>query len=166
MAARGSKPPSADFAAALGDVKPIADRGKHVATPSRPASGPPSEREPEGFVHPEPGEARLAHRPRVRANTFERLRSGALVYQRRIDLHQLRAAAAEDHIARAIESATRVGQTVLLVVHGRGRHTGGVTVLREALVEWLEANDRVLAYAPAPGPDGGAGATLVLIRGR
>jgi DNA-nicking Smr family endonuclease len=93
----------------------------------------------------------------------ERLRSGALEPEQRLDLHQLRADPARQAVARAVQTAARAGKSVLLVVHGRGRHSGGVSVLREELPGWLEAIDRVIAYAPAPGPDGGAGATLVLI---
>jgi DNA-nicking Smr family endonuclease len=163
----GRDEPSDEFADALGDVKPLDDRSRNVRPASgRPRSGPPAEGAVDPFAHPEAGELRFAHRRSAKPRTVERLRSGALAHERRLDLHHMRAAPAEQALARAVEAATRAGESVLLVVHGRGRHTGGVSMLREALPEWLEANDRVLAYAPAPGPDGGAGATLVLIRSR
>ena len=65
---------------------------------------------------------------------------------------------------RAIDACVRAGGSVLLVIHGRGKHTGGISVLREELPGWLEAHTRVVAYAPARGRDGGAGATLVRLR--
>ncbi|MEE2664679.1 MAG: Smr/MutS family protein [Myxococcota bacterium] len=164
MSGKDRDPPSDEFASALGGVNPISDRSKRVHNPSRPAGGPPAESHPDPFVHPDPAEPRFAHRQLAKQATVARLRSGSLEPQRRIDLHQMRAEPARQAVAQAIEATARAGSSVLLVVHGRGRHHGGVSVLREELPGWLEAIDRVVAYAPAPGRDRGTGATLVLIR--
>lgn len=164
MSGKDRDRPSDEFARGLGDVEPIADRSKHVKPTSRPASGPVSETARERFIHPEADEPRFAHRPHATALHVEQLRSGALTYQRKLDLHQRRADSAQQALVRAIKASARAGETVLLVIHGRGKHTGGVSVLREELPEWLESNDRVVAYAPAQEADGGAGATLVLLR--
>jgi len=164
MTGRDGDEPSNEFASGLEGVNPISDRSKRVSRPSRPASGPRAERSDDPFVHPDPAEPRLAHRQLAKPASVARLRSGALEPQRQIDLHQMRAEDARRALARTIEAAARAGESVLLVVHGRGRHQGGVSVLREDLPEWLEAIDRVVAYAPAPGRNRGAGATLILIR--
>jgi DNA-nicking Smr family endonuclease len=161
--------PSDDFSQAVDDVAPLADRGKHLATPARRArrrSAPHRELPPDPFVHPEPGEPRFAHRHSATPHGIERLRRGSIEPDHRIDLHGLRAAVARPALERAVASAARSGTSALLVIHGRGRHSGGVAVLRDAVPEWLEADPRVLAYAPAPAALGGAGATLVLVRSR
>jgi DNA-nicking Smr family endonuclease len=158
--------PSEEFSKAVGDVAPLADRNKRITRRARPGSRLRREGRPDPFLHPDASEPRLAHRRSVRPRSIERLRRGAIEPDQRIDLHLLRADAARHALARAIESAARAGASALLVIHGRGRHSGGVGVLREAVPEWLEANPRVTAHAPAPASLGGAGATVVLLRSR
>ena len=82
----------------------------------------------------------------------------------RVDLHGSRADHAAEATRRAIDRCLRSGGSVLLVIHGRGRNTGGFSVLRDELPGWLEAHPRVVAYAPARGDAGGAGATIVRLR--
>ena len=161
--------PPGGFAGAMGDdFRPLSKRPRTVRRaarrPSRPGHEPRAKGEP--FVHPDDDAPRLAHRPEVSPKRVERLRSGALPHEAKIDFHGMRADAARQALARGIESASRAGQSVVLVIHGRGKHSGGMAVLRDTLPEWLEANDRVLAFAPAPGTQAAAGSTLVLLRQR
>ena len=161
--------PPDGFAGIVGDdVRPLTERPRTVRRTARRPGGPRHEPRPERepFVHPDDDAPRLAHRPEVSPKRVERLRSGALQPDRKIDFHGMRADAAQQALARGIESASRAGQSVVLVIHGRGKHSGGMAVLRDALPEWLEANDRVLAFAPAPGTQAAAGSTLVLLRQR
>ena len=169
---RKSKPPGNDespegFAAELDDVRPLGERDKR-ARPGKPRPRPPTTRTREvpedAFEHPDPDEPRLAHRASVTARTFDRLARGLLETDRKLDLHGMRADGARDAIRRNLTSCAKAGDSVLVLVHGRGKHSGGFAVLRDALPEWLEAEDRVLAFAPAQRDGDAAGATCVLLR--
>ncbi|MEE3331079.1 MAG: Smr/MutS family protein [Myxococcota bacterium] len=169
---RKNKPPGNDespegFAAGLDDVRPLGEHDKR-ARPAKPRPRPLAARTHEGpedaFEHPDPDEPRLAHRASVAARTFDRLARGALETNRKLDLHGMRADSARDAIRRSIRASAKAGETVLMLIHGRGKHSGGFAVLRDALPEWLEAEDRVLAFAPAKRDGDAAGATCVLLR--
>ncbi|MFQ5418592.1 MAG: Smr/MutS family protein, partial [Myxococcota bacterium] len=57
----------------------------------------------------------------------------------------------------------------VLVIHGRGRGSADGPVLKSALPGWLALpplGASVMAFASAPPGDGGAGATVVLLRRR
>lgn len=169
---RKGKPPGNDdspegFAAELDDVRPLGERDKR-ARPDRPRPRPLAARTHEGpadaFEHPDANEPRLAHRASVAARTFDRLARGAIETDRKLDLHGMRADGARDALRRSIAACAKAGDSVLLLVHGRGKHSGGFAVLRDALPEWLEAEDRVLAFAPAQRDGDAEGATCVLLR--
>jgi DNA-nicking Smr family endonuclease len=98
---------------------------------------------------------------------LRRLRRGELDVERELDLHGLDARRARHEVASALGEAQRAGERCVLVVHGRGTHSPGGPVLKEALLEWLQQpplEALVLAFASAPPPRGGAGALLVLLR--
>jgi DNA-nicking Smr family endonuclease len=82
-----------------------------------------------------------------------------------LDLHGLREALVEDRLARWLREQHKKGARRVLVVHGKGLHSSdGVAVLRDAVLRVLEASiatPLVLAFASAPPPLGGTGATLV-----
>ena len=159
--------PTPDFATSIAGVKPLGDRDKRVrAKPSRvrPAAARKAEPAADPFENPDPNEPRLAHRRSVNAATLGRLVGGAMPVDRKLDLHGMRAEPAHDALRRALVACAKAGDSILLLVHGRGKHTGGFAVLRDALPDWLEAEGRVLAFAPASGAGDPAGATCVLLR--
>jgi DNA-nicking Smr family endonuclease len=96
------------------------------------------------------------------------LRRGRREPEREVDLHRMLARDAKALLARELADAVRSGERCVLVIHGRGLHSGeGGPVLRDALPGWLSsgpAASRVMAFAPAPPRLGGPGATLVLLR--
>jgi DNA-nicking Smr family endonuclease len=52
------------------------------------------------------------------------------------------------------------------VVHGKGHGSPGrEPVLKAKVQRWLGQHGNVLAFAQASGPQGGAGALIVLLRG-
>ena len=86
---------------------------------------------------------------------------------RSLDLHGFTEAEARAVVRHEVEESWRRGRRCLLVIHGRGRHSAGGPVLREALPDWLATPPlahRVIAFVTAPERYGGAGATLVLLR--
>ena len=106
----------------------------------------------------------------VSARTLKQLRSGKLRPDSEIDLHGLEAREARAALAAGLAQATGRGERCVVVIHGRGARSPGAPVLKAALPGCLgEAGiaERVLAFAPAVGHDGGEGATaLLLVRAR
>ena len=105
----------------------------------------------------------------VDARHLRRLKRGEISPDRDLDLHGLREAEAREDVAFELADAAAEGERCVRIVHGRGRHSPGAPVLKEALLEWLAAPPLaalVLAFASAPPAQGGAGALLVLLRRR
>ena len=105
----------------------------------------------------------------VDAAHLRRLRRGELEIDRELDLHGLDARAAREDVGFELGEAFLAGERCVRIVHGRGTHSPGGPVLKEALLGWLSQaplGDRVLAFASAPPAQGGSGALLVLLRRR
>jgi DNA-nicking Smr family endonuclease len=107
--------------------------------------------------------------PDVSVALLRALRRGEPRPQARLDLHGRK----RDEALRATETfvqrARGEGRRAVLVIHGRGNGSeAGAPVLRPALQAWLgsaaAARAGVMAFAPATARDGGAGATLILLR--
>jgi DNA-nicking Smr family endonuclease len=62
--------------------------------------------------------------------------------------------------------ARQLGGQCVLLIHGKGLHSGGISVLREATVAELmgPSSGMVHAFATAVPRDGGEGATYVLVK--
>jgi len=100
--------------------------------------------------------------------TVKRLRAGHVTVEARLDLHGLTRSRAIDALERFLAVARASQRRGLLVIHGRGLHSGAdgptlTNVVREALAHGAHA-DAVLAAVPAPPRLGGEGATLVWLR--
>jgi len=107
--------------------------------------------------------------PGIDRKHLRRLRSGRVPVETRIDLHGLHSADAREAVREALLRAAASGTRCALVIHGRGRHSQGDAVLKEALPAWLAEpplGERVMAFASAVPADGGGGATYVLLRRR
>ncbi len=105
-------------------------------------------------------------RPGVGAEVVTRLRRGHWAIQGEIDLHGLRRDEAREQLAGFVREATRRGQRCLRVVHGKGHGSPGrQPVLKAKAQRWLAQCAEVIAFAQASGPQGGAGALIVLLAG-
>lgn len=95
------------------------------------------------------------------------LARGEIVPEAELDLHHLTADAAAHQAERFIEQSVEKGRRCVLLIHGRGLHSGpSGPALRPALVESLcrlPLAKHVLAVASAPPRHGGPGALLVLL---
>jgi DNA-nicking Smr family endonuclease len=114
------------------------------------------------------GQGWTARADGVDRRVLRKLRDGTIAVEVRVDLHGLTRVKAMGALERFVASARASGQRCLLVIHGRGLHSGddGPT-LRDAVREALTAGSlsgAVLACTLAPPPQGGAGATLVYLR--
>ena len=105
-------------------------------------------------------------RPGVDASVVTRLRRGLWAIQAELDLHGLRREEARDELAAFVRTAARRGARCLRVVHGKGHGSPGKQpVLKAKVHKWLAQCAEVIAFTQAPGPEGGAGALLVLLVG-
>ncbi len=98
---------------------------------------------------------------------IERLHRGAFAIQDHLDLHGFVLERARLRFDGFMREAVRHGKQGVLIIHGRGLSSPGEPVLKTELLRWLNTapwRRWVLAYASARLCDGGAGATVVLLR--
>ncbi len=105
-------------------------------------------------------------RPGVGLDVVTKLRRGHWMIQSQIDLHGLRRDEAREQLAAFVREAVRRGERCLRVVHGKGLGSPGrEPVLKGKVQRWLAQCDEVIAFAQGSGPQGGAGALIVLLAG-
>jgi len=103
-------------------------------------------------------------RPEVSEDVLSRLRRGQWSIQGEIDLHGLRRDEAREAVATFILKAHQQGRRCLRVVHGKGHGSPGRQPILKAKVQrWLAQRQEVIAFTQASGPEGGAGALIVLL---
>lgn len=106
-------------------------------------------------------------RPGVGHDVLTRLRRGHWAIQDEIDLHGLRRDEAREALGGFVRESARRGHRCLRVVHGKGHGSPGrQPVLKSKVQRWLAQCVEVIAFAQASGPQGGAGALIVLLAGR
>jgi DNA-nicking Smr family endonuclease len=102
----------------------------------------------------------------VGTDVLARLRRGQWAIQGELDLHGLRRDEARESLVRFIAESQKSGARCLRVVHGKGHGSPGrEPVLKAKVQRWLAQSDAVIAFAQASGPQGGAGALIVLLGG-
>lgn len=105
-------------------------------------------------------------RPGIGPDVVTRLRRGHWALQGQIDLHGLTRDEARDALAAYIHECQRRGMRCVRVVHGKGHGSPGrQPVLKGKVQRWLAQCGEVIAFAQATGPQGGAGALMVLLSG-
>ena len=105
-------------------------------------------------------------RAEVGPDVVTRLRRGHWAIQGQIDLHGLRRDEARESLANFVRDSKRRGWRCLRVVHGKGHGSPGrQPVLKGKAQKWLAQCAEVIAFAQASGPNGGAGALIVLLAG-
>ncbi len=106
-------------------------------------------------------------RPEVSLDVVAKLRKGHWSIQQQLDLHGLRRDEAREALSEFIRLTHQQGQRCLRVVHGKGHGSPGKEpVLKAKVQRWLAQRQEVMAFAQAAGPQGGAGALIVLLAGR
>jgi DNA-nicking Smr family endonuclease len=149
-------------------------RGPRVPAPAdgpRLAPAPAGPRAPAGpaFDVAVDGDAITGRARGVSVALVRRLRDGEPPIAARLDLHGRVLGDVGGALARFVAAARARGQRAGLVIHGRGRNSeAGAPVLRPAVWDWLAsaaaARAGVMAFVTASPRDGGAGATVVLLR--
>jgi len=168
------------FAQAVGPVHALPDRGRADVAPPRPPPLP-KQREAderaallEALSDEVDVESLLLtddglsfRRPGIGPDVVTRLRRGQWTIQQQIDLHGLTREEARAALAGFVRDAHRRGQRCVRVVHGKGHGSPGrQPVLKAKVQRWLAQCAEVIAFAQASGPQGGAGALIVLLDAR
>ena len=95
------------------------------------------------------------------------LRRGRWVVQAEHDLHGMTSDEAHDSLSDFLLEVRGRGLRCVRVIHGKGLTSRNrEPVLKGKVRRWLSHYDDVLAYCEAPRHAGGAGAVVVLLRGR
>jgi DNA-nicking Smr family endonuclease len=106
--------------------------------------------------------------PGVDRSVPQGLHRGDYAVQGHLDLHGYTVDEAKGLVDRFVMQAYSSGRRCVRLVHGRGRNSrDNRPVLKEQVQLWLSQGRLsrfVLAFATAPGVDGGAGAVYVLLR--
>ncbi|MGN6525012.1 MAG: Smr/MutS family protein [Burkholderiaceae bacterium] len=103
-------------------------------------------------------------RPGISLDVLANLRKGKWAIQDQLDLHGLRRDEAREAVGAFIRSADQRGLRCLRIVHGKGHGSPGrEPVLKSKVHKWLAQKHEVVAFAQAAGPQGGAGAVIVLL---
>ncbi len=115
----------------------------------------------------ETGEELAYLRPGLGNDVLRKLRRGHWVTQDELDLHGMTRAQAHPLISEFLAGCGKRGLRCVRIVHGKGlRSPNREPVLKGKIRTWLARRDDVLAFCQAPAAEGGAGAMLVLLKGR
>ena len=162
------------FEAAMQGVRPLPP-GPRRAVPEwqeeEPAPSPLRSRPPREPLHVDgEGENLSAAAFGVAHDLVRSLARGEIEPEAESDLHHLTADVAAHQAERFIEQSVEKGRRCVLLIHGRGLHSGpSGPALRSSLVEYLcrqPLAKHVLAFTSAPPRHGGTGALIVLLRHR
>jgi DNA-nicking Smr family endonuclease len=150
-----------------GGVKPLPGSERAASGPPPPEPTPRAAPvRPRLWVERRP-EAVRARAEDVPARWLDDLRAGKVVPRREIDLHRKGVAEAREVLDDGILRARREAVSCVLVVCGRGLHSGeDGPVLPDVAIERLseELAEHVLAFCSAPRRWGGDGALMVMLR--
>lgn len=102
----------------------------------------------------------------VNRSQVSALRNGKVRVEATLDLHGDTVSAALPRLEKFLLDSARDRRRCVLVVHGKGLHSDGVAVLRDAVQSALagDMSGLVHAFTTAAPADGGDGATAVMVR--
>ena len=140
-----------------------ADSNPEEIPPKSDGQGMPvSDRNPAKGILSQDGD--LFYRAGVQKNTLKNLKRGRFKAQAEIDLHGCTRREALRYLQTFLDRCRTEQLDCVRVVTGKGRSSPGHrSVIREATLDSLRHEPRVLAYSSAPPSDGGSGAFYVLL---
>ena len=115
----------------------------------------------QALLNPVAGEAYLSYKnPTLQNKIFEQLKQGKLRWYDAVDLHGSSIEDARNAVQTIIANALSNGETVVKIVHGKGKDA----IIKTCVNGWLRQISDVMAFVSAPANDGGNGAVLVLLK--
>ncbi len=163
------------FAASIANARPLRVEAK--VSPNRAARKMPPLRQDRPSAPPPMTTVKAANAPLHQPSPWtlvspgisrERLRKlGQSRADLLIDLHGMTRDRAVAQLQQALASLIERDGRIMEIIHGRGLHSQGNPILRQALYDWLRSEPiRGLVLAAIPQPNSGGGACLVLLRRR
>jgi DNA-nicking Smr family endonuclease len=165
------------FEEAMRGVVPLPGRTARVApSPSRPTVAPPVSAKP---VAPTPKDQSISFQVEavgeivkgwssdLDRRILRELARGDKSPEATLDLHGKSVPRAEHAITNFVANSITAGRRCVAIVHGRGLHSEGRAILKEATIRLLSEGSvaaQILAFCSAPPSMGGAGALLLLLR--
>ncbi len=120
---------------------------------------------PDPDIRMESGEEVYFRRNGISQQTIRKLRRGYWKVEDNLDLHGFTRVEAKEYLVSFISASLSSKKRCIRIVHGKGLGSKNrEPVLKKNMVGWLRYMNSVLAFCQAPPSDGGAGATLVLLR--
>lgn len=116
------------------------------------------------FNEIETGDTLSWHQPGIQKTTLRKLRRGHYSVKDELDLHGLNQVQAKQAVSAFLHDAIRHDFSCVRIIHGKGNRSEQGPVLKRAIGGWLVKRKDVLAFASAPGHDGGTGAIYVLLK--
>ena len=157
------------FLAAVGGAKPLDTRDRIPVPPPPPSPVRVVELPPVVALTVEgDGQRYAARAPGVSRTQISDLRAGKVHVEETLDLHGQTVETGKQQLREFLIAAHRIGRRCVLVIHGKGTHSEHGAPLREAVLGELlgDLSGLVHALSTAAAPDGGGGATYVVLRGR
>jgi len=157
------------FLAAVGGATPLGTRDRIPVPPPPPSPVRVAELPPAVELTVEgDGQRYAARAPGVSRTQISDLRAGKVHVEEKLDLHGQTVETGKQQLREFLVAAHRIGRRCVLVVHGKGTHSEHGAPLREAVLHELlgDLSGLVHALSTAAAPDGGEGATYVVLRGR
>ena len=147
-------------------IPELNDQANSILEENRPPSNgqavPASDRNPAKGILSQDGD--LFYRAGVQKNTLKNLKRGRFKAHAEIDLHGCTRREALHYLQTFLDRCRAEQLDCVRVVTGKGRSSPGHrSVIREAALDSLRHQPRVLAYSSAPPSDGGSGAFYVLL---
>ena len=103
--------------------------------------------------------------PKALPRRMKQVEKGQLKPQAELDLHGLTVAEATSRVSYFLQNSIYQGFDVVLVITGKGLHSDGGPVLRQAIEDVLAScREEVVEWGVAPGRYGGSGALVVFLR--
>ncbi len=103
--------------------------------------------------------------PKALPRRMKQFEKGQLKPQAELDLHGLTVAEAANRVSFFLQNSIYHGYDVVLVITGKGLHSEGGPVLRQAIEDVLtNSREEVVEWGVAPGRYGGSGALVVFLR--
>ncbi|MBZ0230841.1 MAG: Smr/MutS family protein [Deltaproteobacteria bacterium] len=155
------------FLQAIDGATPLAGRDRVRPTPQKSAVVVPSVLPPRRTLTLDTDDGRVSGRAEgVNRAQVSALRAGKVRVEATLDLHGDTVSVARPRLEKFLSDAARDRRRCVLVIHGKGLHSDGVAVLRDAVWSALagELSGLVQAFTIAAPADGGEGATAIMVR--
>ena len=115
----------------------------------------------QALLNPVAGEAYLSYKqPTLQNKIFDQLKKGKLRWYDAVDIHGCTIEEARDAMTQLLSQAKQNNETVVKIVHGKGKDA----IIKTCVNGWLRQISDVMAFVSAPANDGGNGAVLVLLK--